>query len=516
MKHKISPLLIVALLSGVLGSPCCLAREELVKFSLEPSFEITGPGLSYAVYGRSVISQSTLYQHSAFQMGSLPEGASVVKAFLYWSSELEAHKSADTKIELKDPQGAVTVINAEKVWTNIVSGLVYVSKAEVSGYLKGSGTYEISHIDADPIEPMEIAGRIKKKAHYTLGGWWLVVLFKDPHVKSETNIQIYDGLLYLPSGEGQREGRNVSKKALYPQTIVTMKDPGLAQATTLDLATICGFGRPWDGGSVAFDGVPTSGREDFTGNAGFSWDINRDLISLGKMKGRKQHEIEFLPDYNSIMPVAIVAKFDNPQRDEIVRLAASYVEQADSIEGFEFFDLRDSALENRESAVKTYLKDILHAKAVSLFKTIKNLNLNDSYGLHLGLGRLYLKENQFDLAEMELKEAANSSTEKAQAYLSLGQLYYEKREIDQAILYLKDAKKLSGDNPIVFQNLGICFLQKGLLEDAVKEFEEAVRLDPADLTSYRCLYNIYDSQGRSDKKSAVLKRIEVIEKSGQK
>lgn len=487
-----------------------------MKSSLESSFAMTDEGLSYAVYGSSVISQSRLYDHSVFEMSDLPEGATVIKAFLYWSGELDPSKSADTKVELKGPDGRVTVIHAERVWTNVVSGLVYVSKAEVSRYLKAKGTYEISHIDADPLEPGKTASGLKKKATYTLGGWGLVVVFKDPHIKSAAHIQIYDGLLYLPSGESQREGKfgltrlghTVEKKTLYPETVVKIQGWKPAQPGVLDLAVICGFGRPWDAGSVLVDGAPLTGQEDFAGNAGFSWDVNRDLVFLKKTPPDAQHEIEFLPDYNSIMPVAVVAKFGSPQKDEILRLAASYANQAARIDHMEFFGRGGNALEGRESSVKEYLKGLLNAKAIGLFETVKGMEWGDPYDIHLALGQLYFEKNLLDLAEMELKEAARSGKPDAQASISLGQLYYKRGEIEEAIRCFLAAKEISGGNLQVAQDLGICFMQRGLLKEAAAQFEEAIRLDPRDPTPYRCLSSIYGRQGRLARKVAILKRME--------
>ena len=489
--------LIIALMLVSEGAVSCPAAEEIVKPSLELSFEETQQGLTYTVYGESVISQNKLHPDSVVDISDLPEGAVIDKAFLYWSGELEPRKSADTKVELKSPDGNSTVIHAERVWTNVVSGLVYVSKAEISGRIKERGIYNISHIDADPLEPVEISGKVKRKAHYTLGGWALIVIFKDPALKAKSNIQLYDGLLYVPSGDHG--------------TTLKIKDEGSVQAGMLDLAVISGLGRPWDGGSILLDGEPISGREDFTSSAGFSWDVSRDLIPL---KGARsaQRELGFLTDYNSVMPVAVIAKFGPAQNSEIFRIASSYVRQAARVDQLEFFALRDSAFEDREFAVKDYIKDILRSKAAALFNTAKGSNLSDPYSLQVELGHLYLEKNMLDLAEAHLKEAVNSEKADAQVFISLSRLYYEKRQIDEAVRWLNKAKAVSGDDPLVYLNLGIYSLQMGLVDDAITEFKEAIRLDPSNPAPYHCLYGIYEAQGRTARKVAVFKRLENAEK----
>lgn len=512
--------LVAVLLFGVGAIPCA-AAEEIGKPSLELSFEETQQGLTYAVYGESVISQKRLRPDSPLDLSDLPEGV-IVKAFLYWAGELEPRKSADTKVELKSPDGSSSVIHAEKVWTDVVSGLVYVCKAEVGERIKERGTYTVSHIDADPLDPADIAGKVQRKAHYTLGGWALVVIFKDSAIKNTATVQLYDGLLYIPSGDAQREGRfglervghDISKEDIYSETVLKMERKGPVQADMLDLTVVAGLGRPWDGGSILFDGEPISGKEDFTGSAGFSWDISRDIVHF--TKGSTQHALEFLPDYNSVMPVAVVAKFGSLENSEILRIAASYIRQAERVDQLEFFTLRDSTFEGREFAAKDYVKDILQSKAAVLFKTAKGARLSDPYGLHAELGRLYLEKNIPDLAEMQLKEAARSEKADAQVFINLSRLYYEKRQMDEAVRWLGKAKDLSGNDPLIHLNLGICSLQMGFVDDAVAQFEEAIRLDPVNPAPYHCLVGIYESQGRIARKVAVLKRLERTQQDDRK
>ena len=523
-KHKLEISVVVILVLGMLMHATSLADEEILKFALEPSFSMTERGLCYALYGKSVISQNKLELHSTFEIRDLPEKTSAIKAFLYWAGEVEAYKTADTKLELKDYEGNVSIIHADKVRSNVISGLVYVSRADVTEYIKGNGIYEISYIDADPLEPVEIAGKIKKKSYYTLGGWALAVVFKDPSINDKSNIKIYDGMIYMQSGEAKREGKyglrrlghDISKETLYSQTTVKIDNPGLPDARMVDFATITGFGRPWDGGSVTFDGSPISGREDYAGSAGFCWDITRDLIFLEKGQKQPEHEIEFITDYNSIMPLAIITRFGNLEKSEIMRLASSYITQSEMVNTLNFFDVRDSTFEQREFMAKNYIQEILRAKAIALFNTLKRLDVNIKHDLHLELGKLYLEQNRLDLAEMELAEAINQNTEDSRGYFNLSQVYYRKRDIDKAIFYLEQAKKRADNGYLICQNLGTCFLQKGLYEEAIEQFEEAIKLNPEVLTSYYCLYNIYEAKKQTAKKIYILKLIEDIKKKEKK
>jgi|GEM_PF-5314778 len=454
--------------------------------SLDPSFEMTGKGLSYALYGRSVVSQGRLQGRSRFDTRDLPEGSSVAAAFLYWSGERESHKAADTEVELTTPAGKKVLVHAGKVRTAVVSGLVYASKADVTRHLRERGVYEISSIEADPLD---------EKGRYTLGGWGLVVVFKDPAVKTTAGIRIHDGLLYLPAGAAFS---------------LELEEPDLPRAAAVDLAVLCGFGRPWDGGSLSLDGRPVSGREDFAGGSGLSWDVTRDVIPL--RRGSKRHLLQFLPDYNPLLPLAVVARFGHFQEDEIRQVAAFYLERAALIDSLDFFDLRDTASQEREFLAKEYLQEALRDKAVALFKTARKLAPGGSGELHLALGRLYLEAGKPDLAQMELNEAARSGKQAALAHSRLGRLFYEKGDLGSAIAHLTKARELSGGDSLISQNLGICFLQQGSWDAAAEHFEEALRLAPRNLTALRGLAEICEKRGQAAKRAALLEKIAEIER----
>lgn len=484
------------------------SEDDILKLSIEPAINKSGEGLCYAVFGQSVISQGKLYTHSAIDIDNIPKDAKVLNAVLYWAGEVEPYKSADTKIELTDPAGKIININAEKIWTTMISGLVYVSKADVTQYIKANGKYKISYIDADHIEPAEIKGKIIKNSYYTLGGWGLIVIYKDPEIKTISNIQLYDGMLYVTTDKYSKGDRASLK----------IGEPISVEPDAVDIATISGFGKPWDGGSITFDEASVSGKEYFAGNAGFSWDINRDLVFLDGHSRKKQHVITFMPDYNNFMIMAVIAKFGKVEQNELLKLADSYIAQSSKINASDFLDLRTSESTDREFMLKNYIREILDSKAIALVEKIKNLNsaADKTYEFQMVLGKLYLEQNKLDLAEMIFKELMNAKKNDYLVCFNLSQVYYKKRDLDNAIFYLTKAKETSPNNAIVLLNLGICLSQKGSFAEATNQFEELIRLDPNNLTPYYCLYNIYERQNDEKKKITILKQIDERKRDEQK
>ena len=494
--------------------------EEIARYGLETSFVAEERGIDYAVFGESVISQNELKAHSAFDIDILPEGSEVLRALLYWVGEREGHKAASTKVALRDAEGRNHAIYAEKIWTNVVSGLLYVCRADISAKITGNGAYELSYIEADPLEPVTFGDQKLEKAHYTIGGWGLVLVYRDPGETRTRQVHIQDGMLYIPSGEALRTGiygdkkigHDISKEDVYPDAKIILNLPGAAKSPAIDMTIISGYGHPLDGGSVLLDGKRLTGWEDFVANAGWAWDINRNIIFLDESERKNQYEIEFSPDYNSVLPIAIVTKVGPVDDEEILRLASSYILRADDVGKKAFYDTRDPDYKRKEYAAKGHIKNILNAKALAAIRSIADRGLRSPYELYIDLGKLYLEQRRYDLAEIQLLAAMKIHPDDYQVYYQLGRLYYRERDIDRAIDCFKKAGSLSNKNAEILQNLGTCYSQKGLWFEAVGHFEQAIRIDPENMGALLALREIYDSQYRLKDKVRIIKLIDDIKR----
>ena len=128
---------------------------------------------------------------------TVPPGATITHAFLYWSAN-NTSGVADTTVTL-DRVGAAgfgpLTINAIQSW---VPGLdnAYQSVADVTALVQqyGSGAYRVSNIDVAPFANVDVS--------VLYGGWWLVAFYQlasDP----VRNLALFDGLDVVKAGSNQ-------------------------------------------------------------------------------------------------------------------------------------------------------------------------------------------------------------------------------------------------------------------------------------------------------------------------
>ena len=121
--------------------------------------------------------------HSQTRTLTIPGGATVEKAYLYWSGSW-GNSGADTFVRLNG-EG----VSAERTFTEFVNGGwnldFYGAYADVTDLVSGSGNYRVSSLDWK-----KDGNHCNSNSAY--GGWSLVVIYEDASLP-ESVLHVYDG-----------------------------------------------------------------------------------------------------------------------------------------------------------------------------------------------------------------------------------------------------------------------------------------------------------------------------------
>ncbi len=128
---------------------------------------------------------------------SLPSGATVTYARLYWAAE-ESTATADTQVTFDRPGAFSISVTANNSWTATANGgqFYYQSAADVTALVRaqGNGAYRISGVSA--ISPLNRSDDV----HFA--AWALVVVYALPS-DPPRNLAIFEGLDIVQSGTNQ-------------------------------------------------------------------------------------------------------------------------------------------------------------------------------------------------------------------------------------------------------------------------------------------------------------------------
>ena len=115
---------------------------------------------------------------------SLPAGAKVTYARVYWSSE-SSNGAADTSITLERPSTFSQTVTADDSFTN--SGNAYQSTADITQLVqtRGPGAYRVSGVNSK--NPVNLNDSVYWSA------WWIVVFYQDTKAPPR-NLALFDGL----------------------------------------------------------------------------------------------------------------------------------------------------------------------------------------------------------------------------------------------------------------------------------------------------------------------------------
>ncbi|MBW2458757.1 MAG: isopeptide-forming domain-containing fimbrial protein, partial [Deltaproteobacteria bacterium] len=126
---------------------------------------------------------------------SLPSGATVTHAWLYWAGESAVPSAADAAVVLDRPDGqggtvftqTVTAQNADQYVLNVNTETYFQSVADVTTLVatNGSGAYRVSGFDLFNI--------VNYAQEITFASWTLVVFYQDPG-EPPRNLSLFDGL----------------------------------------------------------------------------------------------------------------------------------------------------------------------------------------------------------------------------------------------------------------------------------------------------------------------------------
>lgn len=117
------------------------------------------------------------------------------------------------------------------------------------------------------------------------------------------------------------------------------------------------------------------------------------------------------------------------------------------------------------AAAKRYLKLLEHRP--------------DMVEAHVGMGMLYRKHNNFDLAEKEYQEAIQLKYFSFAPHYNLANLLMDQKKYEAALKEYKACLKLQPNNALVHNNMGVIFQNRNYLEEAAQEFQRAANLEPA-------------------------------------
>jgi clumping factor A len=123
---------------------------------------------------------------------TLPNGATVTHAFLYWAGRRTA-ASGDSSVLVERPSVFSQEVNATElhhIAQTSSTDVVYQSVADVTKLVQqqGAGAYRVSGIDVRAFEAAE--------EDVLFGGWSMVVLYRDPQAPPR-NLAVFDGLDYV-------------------------------------------------------------------------------------------------------------------------------------------------------------------------------------------------------------------------------------------------------------------------------------------------------------------------------
>lgn len=114
---------------------------------------------------------------------------------------------------------------------------------------------------------------------------------------------------------------------------------------------------------------------------------------------------------------------------------------------------------------------------------------------HLYLGRIYLKERDFDNAERHLREALRLQPGSTAALVFLGRILEGKGQIDGALGQYREALRFKPDAFAAHYNIGECLLKKGDKSGALAAFREVVRIKPDLAPAYLRIASLLHESG---------------------
>ncbi|NML22761.1 T9SS type A sorting domain-containing protein [Pseudoflavitalea sp. G-6-1-2] len=128
---------------------------------------------------------------------TIPPGATVIKAFLYWQSTKNYGPTSfppgfNTSVLFKTPGGAYTSL-APDVTDIATAGYYWLGIKDVTSMVQTSGTYTVANIMAQPVPP-------GTNGYPPFAGWSLWIAYTTPAEPNWYRIVLVDGTKYVTAG----------------------------------------------------------------------------------------------------------------------------------------------------------------------------------------------------------------------------------------------------------------------------------------------------------------------------
>ena len=130
----------------------------------------------------------------------------------------------------------------------------------------------------------------------------------------------------------------------------------------------------------------------------------------------------------------------------------------------------------------------------------------DSAIHHDWLGQVYMREGQYDKAEMSFHAAVGLSPREPEFQVNLGSLKIKQGKTDEAIAIYQKALELRADNPLALFNLGAAYAIKRDMDKALEYFHRAERAGPPSHALFNSLAQAYEEKGQLQRAAEYLKR----------
>lgn len=154
------------------------------------------------------------------------------------------------------------------------------------------------------------------------------------------------------------------------------------------------------------------------------------------------------------------------------------------------------------------------AAAIKEFKAAAAL-APDQPGVHFGLGYLYWKNHQYDLAARAFQREIEAGGEVAKSEAYLGDIALKQGKPRQARALVEQAIRVYPKIRIAQFDLGVLDAEGKNYEKAASELREAITLDPTRVEAHYRLAQVYRAEGKSQLAAAELKAVADIHQSVQ-
>ena len=119
----------------------------------------------------------------------------------------------------------------------------------------------------------------------------------------------------------------------------------------------------------------------------------------------------------------------------------------------------------------------------------------------------FLKNKDFNSAELILLKNLELSNESFETFFLLGTIAGIKMNLDQAEIYLKKAKDLNSNNKNLFLNLAIIQKKMNKKDESIYNFKKVIELEKDNLEGLCGLAQIFEEEGNFKMAEAFFKKV---------